>query len=64
MRLSELTLADMTEALGRGWGDLDSRIAMLLQEERAHIHIEVAPEDLRRELLDTHLRDSPNTGRP
>lgn len=64
MRLSELALADMTEALGRGWGDRDSRVAMVLQEERAHIHIEVAPEDLRRELGDAPSGDSPATGRP
>jgi 3-hydroxyisobutyrate dehydrogenase len=59
MRLSELTLADMTEALGRGWGDLDSRVAMLLQEERANVHIEVAPDDIRRELTDSPFGDSP-----
>jgi 3-hydroxyisobutyrate dehydrogenase len=52
MRLSELTLADMTEAMGRGWGDRDSRVAMLLQEERADVQIEVSPEDIRKELGD------------
>jgi 3-hydroxyisobutyrate dehydrogenase len=31
----------MTEALNRGWGSRDSRVAMLLQEERAGVDIEV-----------------------
>ena len=62
MRLSELTLADMTEALGRGWGDRDSRVAMLLQEERANVHIEVAPDDLESELADPPLGGSPTRG--
>ena len=62
MRLSEMTLADMTEALGRGWGDRDSRVAMLLQEERAHVHIEVAAEDIARELSDDPFRDPPASG--
>jgi len=44
MRLSNLALADLTEALGRGWGDRDSRIAMVLQEERAGVEIQV-PQD-------------------
>ena len=35
MRLANLTLQEMTEAINRGWGGQDSRIAMQLQEERA-----------------------------
>ena len=35
MRLANLTLQEMTEALNRGWGDRDSRSVQLLQEERA-----------------------------
>jgi 3-hydroxyisobutyrate dehydrogenase len=31
----------MTEALGRGWGERDSRSFMLLQEERAGVEIAV-----------------------
>jgi 3-hydroxyisobutyrate dehydrogenase len=61
MRLSELTLADMTEALGRGWGHRDSRVAMLLQEERANVHIEVAQDALQRELRDTGGDDPPGS---
>jgi 3-hydroxyisobutyrate dehydrogenase len=31
----------MTEALNRGWGERDSRIPMLLQEERSGVRIAV-----------------------
>jgi 3-hydroxyisobutyrate dehydrogenase-like beta-hydroxyacid dehydrogenase len=45
LRLLNLALADLTEALNRGWGDRDSRIAMLLQEERAGVDIQVPQDD-------------------
>ena len=41
MRLCELTLMEMTEALNRGWGERDSRVSMLLQNERAGVPIKV-----------------------
>jgi 3-hydroxyisobutyrate dehydrogenase len=41
MRLASMTLEEMTEAMNRGWGDRDSRVAMLLQEERAGVEIKV-----------------------
>ncbi len=41
MRVANLAHADMTEALNRGWADRDSRIPMLLQEERAGVEIKV-----------------------
>ncbi len=41
MRIANLTHADMTEALNRGWGSRDSRVPMLLQEERAGVEIKV-----------------------
>ena len=44
MRLSMLTLEEMSEALNRGWGHLDSRVSMLLQEERSGVKIAVPPE--------------------
>jgi 3-hydroxyisobutyrate dehydrogenase len=44
MRLSNLVLQELTEALNRGWGDRDSRSAMLLQEERAGVEVRVTPE--------------------
>ena len=41
MRLANLTLEEMTEALNRGWAERDSRVAMLLQEERSGVDIRV-----------------------
>ena len=41
MRVANLALADLTEALNRGWGERDSRISMSLQEERAGIQVRV-----------------------
>ena len=41
MRLAQLTLQEMTEALNRGWGHRDSRVAMLLQEERSGVEVRV-----------------------
>jgi len=35
MAMANLTLQEMMAALNRGWGDRDSRVSMLLQEERA-----------------------------
>src|SRR3990167_7628358 len=49
-RLATLVLEEMTEALNRGWGHRDSRVAMLLQEERAGVHIAVPPEKIREAL--------------
>jgi 3-hydroxyisobutyrate dehydrogenase len=43
MRLANLALEELTEALNRGWGQRDSRVAMLLQEERAQVDIRVDP---------------------
>ena len=47
MRLCSLTLAEMTEAMARGWGGRDSRVVMLLSQERAGVEIAVDPERLR-----------------
>ena len=41
MRVANLALAELTEALNRGWGDRDSRIPMSLQEERAGVQVRV-----------------------
>jgi 3-hydroxyisobutyrate dehydrogenase len=46
MRFSSLTIAEMTEARNRGWGQRDSRATMLLQEERAGVDIKVPRKDL------------------
>ena len=46
MRIAHLTLEEMTEALNRGWGQRDSRVSMLLQEERAGVQIAVPAEKI------------------
>ena len=51
MRLANLALMEMTEAINRGWGDRDSRVAMLLQEERAGVEVRV-DEDVLKALLE------------
>ena len=48
MRLAGLALQELTEALNRGWGDRDSRVAMLLQEERAGVEVRVPADVLAR----------------
>lgn len=55
MRLANITLEEMTEALNRGWSERDSRVAMLLQEERAGVDIRV-PEAAIREVLEGDKR--------
>ena len=47
MPMANLALDELTTALNRGWGERDSRAAMLLQQERAGVHIAVDPERLR-----------------
>jgi 3-hydroxyisobutyrate dehydrogenase-like beta-hydroxyacid dehydrogenase len=47
MRLANLALAELTEALGHGWGDKDSSSYMLLQLERAGVKTGVPLEKLR-----------------
>lgn len=47
MPMANLALDELTTALNRGWGERDSRAAMLLQQERADVRIAVAPEQLR-----------------
>ncbi len=51
MRLANLALMEMTEAMNRGWGDRDSRVAMLLQEERAGVEVRV-DEDVLKAVLE------------
>ena len=50
MKLANLALSEMTEALNRGWGDRDSRVAMTLQEERAAVKVDTTPEAIREAL--------------
>ena len=51
MPMANLALDELAEALSRGWGERDSRVAMLLQEERAGVNIAVGQE-LIREVLE------------
>jgi 3-hydroxyisobutyrate dehydrogenase-like beta-hydroxyacid dehydrogenase len=46
MRLTNMAQQEMREALNRGWGHRDSRVFMLLQEERAGVDIEETREDV------------------
>ena len=50
MRLANLALQELTEAMNRGWGGRDSRVAMLLQEERAGVEVRVDEDVLRQAL--------------
>jgi len=47
MRLADLALAELTEAMARGWGGKDIWAAMLLQPERVGVDVTVSPERLR-----------------
>ncbi|MEM5318287.1 NAD(P)-dependent oxidoreductase [Paraburkholderia sp. JHI869] len=46
MRLANLTLEEMTEAVGRGWGEQDARACLKIQLERAGVNIAVDPDRL------------------
>jgi len=52
MRLANLTLEEMTEALARGWEGRDSRSSMILQKERSGLTIKVDPADIAAVLRD------------
>ena len=58
MRPRNRTLAEMTEAMARGWAGRDSRVVMLLEQERAGIEIAVDPDRLRQALAPAAARDS------
>jgi 3-hydroxyisobutyrate dehydrogenase len=47
MRLANMTLEEMTEAMNRGWAERDSRVAMTLETERAGVKIAVDPDKLK-----------------
>jgi len=46
MRIANIVREELTEALNRGWGERDSRVAMLLPEERAGVEIKVPAEQV------------------
>jgi len=60
MRLANMVMAEMTEALNRGWDAKDSRSPMMLQIERAGVKIGVDPQRIA-EVLE---RDPPHKGDP
>ncbi|HJU09333.1 MAG TPA: NAD(P)-dependent oxidoreductase [Candidatus Binataceae bacterium] len=57
--MAELALEELTAALERGWGERDSRVAMLLQEERAGVQIAVDPERIRAILNEDRMKQEP-----
>jgi 3-hydroxyisobutyrate dehydrogenase len=48
MKIAEDAYADMTTAMERGWGKLDSRTPMELQKERAGTEFKCTEEDVRK----------------
>jgi 3-hydroxyisobutyrate dehydrogenase len=60
MRLANIALADMTEAMNRGWAEKDSRSPMALQVERAGVKIKVE----KKRIADAFERDPPFKGDP
>jgi 3-hydroxyisobutyrate dehydrogenase len=57
MPMANLALAELTTALNRGWAERDSRVAMLLQEERAGVQIAVDQARIREALNRDRKRD-------
>ncbi|HSV79436.1 MAG TPA: NAD(P)-dependent oxidoreductase [Ramlibacter sp.] len=55
MRIANLALADIQEAMNRGWSERDCRSVMLLPQERAGVQIKVDPEAIQ----DVLRRDPP-----
>jgi 3-hydroxyisobutyrate dehydrogenase len=53
MRLTHMALMELTEALNRGWGQRDSRVGALLQQERAGIPPIAVPAEKIKAVLDT-----------
>ena len=47
MHMANLALDELTEAMNRGWENRDSRVAMLLQQERAGVKIAVPEAELK-----------------
>lgn len=47
LRFASLALADIVEAMNRGWGERDCRSVMLLPQERAGVQIAVSPESVK-----------------
>jgi 3-hydroxyisobutyrate dehydrogenase len=52
MRVGKIALEELSEAMKRGWGERDCRVAMTLQEERAGVSVKVPDSALRDALKD------------
>ena len=50
LRITVLEHEELTEALNHGWAERDSRIFMLLQEERAGVNIEAPADEVKKAL--------------
>ena len=46
MKIGKIALDELDEAMKRGWAERDCRVAMTLQEERAHVSVRVPRERL------------------
>ena len=47
MRFANLALADLVEAMNRGWAERDARSVMLLPQERAGVQIQGDPAEIK-----------------
>ncbi|HUQ24995.1 MAG TPA: NAD(P)-dependent oxidoreductase [Burkholderiales bacterium] len=52
MRVGKIALEELSEAMKRGWGERDCRVAMTLQEERAGVSVKTSESALRDALKD------------
>ena len=52
MRVGKIALEELTDAMKRGWGERDCRVAMTLQEERAAVSVRVPDAALKDALKD------------
>jgi 3-hydroxyisobutyrate dehydrogenase len=52
MRVGKIALDELSEAMKRGWGERDCRVAMTLQEERAGVSVKVPDAALKDALKD------------
>jgi 3-hydroxyisobutyrate dehydrogenase-like beta-hydroxyacid dehydrogenase len=62
MRMCNLAYAEMTEAMARGWGGRDSRVVMLLQQERAGVEIAVDSGRLREAVAPAAPKEGAKSG--
>jgi 3-hydroxyisobutyrate dehydrogenase-like beta-hydroxyacid dehydrogenase len=50
LRIADVAVAEMTEAVGRGWGGRDSSVSMTLQKERVGVDVFIDAEAIKSEL--------------